>query len=80
MIDSLYNPRGAAAHSGLMLSEFKRDYRESRGHEERPLIGRLTLHAEKLRFVHPDGNNLEIVASLPKDFRATLNMLSKYAR
>jgi len=77
LIDPLYNPR---APGGLMLSQFKRDYRPSRGEEERPLISRLTLHAEKLRFEHPNGQRIELTAPLPKDFRAALNMLTKYAR
>ena len=79
-IDPLYNPPRGGAAIGLLLSQFKRDYRESRGHEERPLIARLTLHAEKLRFVHPNGKQMEIVAPVPKDFRAALNMLTKYAQ
>jgi 23S rRNA-/tRNA-specific pseudouridylate synthase len=80
LIDPLYSAPRERAPIGLMLSQFKRGYRESRGKEERPLIARLTLHAEKLRFVHPNGKPIEIVAPLPKDFRAALNMLSKYAR
>jgi 23S rRNA pseudouridine1911/1915/1917 synthase len=79
-IDPLYNPPRENAAIGLMLSQFKRGYRESRGQEEKPLIGRLTLHAEKLRFGHPNESSVELLAPLPKDFRAALNMLSKYAR
>src|SRR3982751_1151846 len=45
-IDPLYNPNAPP----LMLSQLKRDYRARQGVEERPLIARLTLHAEKLRF------------------------------
>lgn len=78
LVDPLYNPAGAAA--GLMLSSFKRAYRATRGQEERPLIARLTLHAQKLRFAHPDGRSVEVVAPLPKDFRAAIAMLGKYAR
>lgn len=75
-VDPLYG-RGA---TGVLLSQFKRDYRAKRDVEERPLISRLTLHAERLSLMHPDGSPLQIEAELPKDFRATLNMLSKYAR
>ena len=74
-IDPLYN----ANSTGLFLSKFKRGYRPS-GETERPLIDRLTLHAEKLRFVHLDGKQIEIIAPLPKDFRAALNMLGKHGR
>lgn len=75
-IDSLYN---SAAPVGIFLSSFKRGYRRSGG-EERPLISRLTLHAEKLSFKNVDGRTVELAAPLPKDFRAALNMLKKYAR
>jgi len=75
-IDPLYNPRAPA---GIMLSSFKRDYRKS-NHPERPLIGRLTLHAEKLSLQNLDGTPIEVVAPLPKDFRATLSQLGKHAR
>ena len=78
-VDPLYYPVHGDKPTGLMLSNFKRDYRESRGREERPLIARLTLHAEKLRFVHPNGQMVELIAPLPKDFRAAINMLGKYA-
>ena len=72
-VDPLYNP----AAPPMLLSNIKRDYRPTRGHEERPLIARLTLHAEKLRFADLSGARVEIVAALPKDFRATVNQLSK---
>jgi 23S rRNA pseudouridine955/2504/2580 synthase/23S rRNA pseudouridine1911/1915/1917 synthase len=82
-IDPLYNPprgtRGEASpQAGLLLSNFKRGYRPNAGETERPLIDRLTLHAEKLRFVDLSGAPVDLVAPLPKDFRATLNMLRKY--
>jgi 23S rRNA pseudouridine1911/1915/1917 synthase len=80
-IDPLYNaPRGGGPSPGLLLSSFKRGYRPAGGEAERPLIARLTLHAEKLRFIGLDGSAVELVAPLPKDFRAALNMLRKYAR
>ena len=80
-IDTLYNPsRRRGDPVGLFLSDIKRDYRPTRGEEERPLIERLTLHAERLRFENVDGSPVELVAPLPKDFRAAINMLAKYAR
>jgi 23S rRNA pseudouridine955/2504/2580 synthase/23S rRNA pseudouridine1911/1915/1917 synthase len=75
-IDPLYNPKGQQA---IFLSSFKRGYRQS-NHEERPLISRLTLHAEKLTFDNLDGTKVQLAAPLPKDFRATLNQLRKYGR
>jgi 23S rRNA pseudouridine1911/1915/1917 synthase len=77
-VDPLYSPVAPGTPVGLFLSSFKRDYRATHGEEERPLIGRLTLHAERLRFTHIDGREIELVAPLPKDFRAALNMLARH--
>ena len=74
-IDPLYS-----SADPIMLSEFKRDYRPARGESERPLIARLTLHAERLAFVAPDGQNVKVIAELPKDFRVVLNQLRRHAR
>ena len=74
-IDPLYS-----SPAPIFLSQFKRDYRPTRGEKERPLISRLTLHAERLRFVAPDGSRVEIVAPPPKDLRAVLNQLRRHAR
>ena len=80
-IDPLYNaPRGGGGTPGLLLSTFKRGYRPAAGEVERPLIERLTLHAEKLRFVDVGGGDVRVEAPLPKDYRAALNMLRKYGR
>jgi 23S rRNA pseudouridine955/2504/2580 synthase/23S rRNA pseudouridine1911/1915/1917 synthase len=80
-IDPLYHaPRGGGTSPGLMLSAFKRGYRPAAGEVERPLIERLTLHAEKLTFAGLTGEPVEVVAPPPKDFRAALNMLRKYGR
>ena len=79
-IDPLYNaPRGGPS-PGLLLSSFKRGYRPTGGEPERPLIERLTLHAEKLVFEDPARGIVELLAPLPKDVRAALNMLRKYGR
>jgi RluA family pseudouridine synthase len=75
-VDPLYGGR-----QELMLSDFKRDYRRSRQHEEHPLIGRLTLHAARIGFEHPAGTGpVSFESPLPKDFRATLNQLRRLAR
>jgi 23S rRNA pseudouridine1911/1915/1917 synthase len=79
-IDPLYNPVSPGWPVGVFLSKFKRHYSPTQGEQERPLIARLTLHAEKLRFQHVDGREVEIVAPLPKDFRAVLNMLGRHGR
>ena len=67
------------AGDGILLSSFKRDYRAKRGEDERPLIARLTLHAERIRFVDLNGTAVEVSAELPKDLRSVLTMLRKYA-
>jgi 23S rRNA pseudouridine1911/1915/1917 synthase len=79
-IDPLYNPQSPGGPPGLYLSTFKRGYHRGRSKEERPLIARLTLHAERLTFVDLDQTARTIESPLPKDFRAALNMLRKYAR
>jgi len=76
-IDPLYNPAPPGERIGIFLSQYKRDYRPSAGQEERPLIARLTLHAQSLEFVHPDGHPMTIQYPPPKDFRAAVAQLSK---
>jgi 23S rRNA pseudouridine1911/1915/1917 synthase len=76
-VDTLYNPRRPGIPSGIFLSEFKRDYRPTAGEDERPLISRLTLHAERIGFVHPDGQPMVVESPPPKDFRAAVAQLSK---
>lgn len=72
-VDPLYGGREA-----LYLSDFKSGYRPSRKHDERPIIGRLTLHAASIAFEHPAGTGRVCFESpLPKDFRATLNQLGR---
>ena len=64
----------------IKLSEFKKHFKLGKEQEERPLIARLTLHAHKLTFVHPTTEaETTIEAPLPKDFRATLEALRKWA-
>jgi 23S rRNA pseudouridine1911/1915/1917 synthase len=60
-----------------MLSSFKRDYRVTRGEQERPLIARLTLHAHRLTFTDTSGTPVTLEAPVAKDLRATLNHLRR---
>jgi 23S rRNA pseudouridine1911/1915/1917 synthase len=76
-VDTLYNPRRQGVPTGIFLSEFKPGYRPTAGEDERPLISRLTLHAERIGFNHPDGQTRNIECPLPKDFRAAVMQLSK---
>ena len=79
-VDSIYNPPREGAPIGMWLSQFKRDYRPSRGEEERPLIARLTLHAHRLTFVDQAGQTQTIESPPPKDFRAVVNQLARHGR
>ncbi len=63
-VDALYNPKAPP----VLLSMIKRNYHAPKGEEEKPLIARLTLHAEKLRFLDLADKEVEITAGLPKDF------------
>jgi len=75
LVDGLYGECEA-----FYLSHVKTGYKHGGG-EERPLIARLTLHAESIAFAHPrTGEAVRIEAPLPKDFRATLAQLRKLGR
>jgi RluA family pseudouridine synthase len=64
----------------LWLSRLKKDYHLKRDKEERPLIGRVALHAEKLELQHPvTGQLLTIEAPWPKDFTVALKYLRRFA-
>ncbi len=76
-VDPLYNPPPPGVTPGIFLSQFKRNYRLRFGREERPLIARLTLHANVLRFANLDGQTITVECPPPKDFRATINQLGK---
>ena len=61
----------------LLLSELKRRYK-GRDHE-RPLLGRLALHASELTFLHPDTREpVTVQAPLPPEFEIALKYLRKF--
>ncbi|MES2765746.1 MAG: RluA family pseudouridine synthase [Bacteroidota bacterium] len=69
-----------AGTSEFMLSSIKKKFNLAKHTEEKPLISRLTLHAYSLTFKHPSTEEeISVVAPYPKDFRALLNSLGKYA-
>lgn len=73
-VDPLYGNR-----SEILLSSFKRKYR-SYDREEKALVSRLTLHAERLVVRHPGtGEEVTFEAPLPRDLRALLTQLRKAA-
>ena len=64
----------------LWLSRLKKDYRLKPGREERPLLGRVALHAEELSLPHPiTGETVTIKSEWPKDLRVALKFLRQYA-
>jgi len=71
--DSLYGDG-----RGLYLSEIKEDFKRGQG-PERPLLGRLALHAARVTLRHPaSGERLTIAAELPQDFAVTLKYLRRH--
>lgn len=73
LVDGTYGRR-----EEFLLSTVKPFYRTRRGEVERPLMARLTLHAEALGFEHPvTHERVRVEAPLPKDFKAVLTQLRK---
>lgn len=63
----------------LRLSDLKRGYKGRE--DERPLIGRLALHAAALTFKHPGSREaMTLAAPRPKDLAVALKYLLKFAR
>lgn len=62
----------------LFLSDLKRGYKGRV--DEKPLIGRIALHAGDLTFTHPvSREKLTITAPLPNDFAVALKYLEKFS-
>lgn len=71
LCDSLYGSR-----EPIFLSNIKRSWRGDK-FEERPILNRLALHAECLKFVHPITNKvIEVHAEYAKDMNSLLKQLS----
>jgi len=65
----------------LWLSRLKRDYRLKPGHEERPLISRVALHAAELTLPHPaTGQTVTVVAPWPKDLKVAVKYLRQFGK
>lgn len=65
----------------LWLSRLKPDFRLKPGHEERPLLSRVALHAEALTLPHPvTGQVVTITAPWPKDLKVAVKYLRQYAK
>ena len=61
----------------IYLSQIKRKYIQTK-EVERPLIGRMALHADSLEFRDSAGKSIVVKAPYPKDFRIMLRQLEKY--
>lgn len=73
---------GDALYGGkpLLLSQLKKGYRLKPKQQERPLMGRVALHAEELSLPHPvSGELLKICAPWPKDLVVAVKYLRRYA-
>ena len=76
LVDSVYG-----GHACVLLSELKPGYKSKKGRPERPLIGRLSLHARRIALAHPiTGEPLSVEAPRPKDFEITLKNLRKFRK
>ncbi|HET8573323.1 MAG TPA: RNA pseudouridine synthase [Edaphocola sp.] len=65
----------------FLLSSVKRKYRLSDDElEERPVLGRLALHATALTFKDEKGEVIHIQSPLPKDMQAMVKLLAKWDR
>ena len=62
----------------VLLSSIKKKFKLSKhDDEERPMIGRLALHSYKLMFDDMSGKRVELLAEIPKEFRALMQQLKK---
>jgi 23S rRNA pseudouridine1911/1915/1917 synthase len=62
----------------VLLSSIKKKFKLSKhDEEERPMINRLALHSHKLILTDMQGKPLELVADMPKEFRALMQQLKK---
>ncbi len=63
----------------IFLSGFKKNYKPCKHDDgERPMISRLALHSYKLVFADAEGRQHELIAEMPKEFRAIMQQLNKY--
>lgn len=65
---------------GLMLSTIKPGYKHKSDQPERPLLGRLALHAESIALQHPvTGQSFTIRSPLSKAFEIAIKYLRRFA-
>lgn len=62
----------------VLLSAIKKKFKLSKHDlEERPMIERVALHSHRLVFVDEQGNSMDLMAEMPKEFRALMTQLKK---
>ena len=62
----------------VFISAFKSKFKLSKKQEEeKPILNRLALHANRLKFHDMNGKEIELEAAMPKDLKATLQQLRK---
>ena len=62
----------------VLLSSIKKRFKLGKhDEEERPMINRLALHSYKLIFDDANGTHHELVAEMPKEFRALMQQVKK---
>jgi 23S rRNA pseudouridine955/2504/2580 synthase/23S rRNA pseudouridine1911/1915/1917 synthase len=61
----------------VFVSSLKRNYKHAEFEEEKPILGRLALHAAMLSFNDQHGNHFTLEAEMPKDLRALLSQMRK---
>lgn len=65
----------------VLLSSIKKKFNLSKKEdEEKPIMGRMALHALSLKFTNMNGETIELEAPLPKDMKAFLQQLAKWKR
>ena len=68
-------------HEDLRLSNLKRGYRTTKGRTESPIMDRLSLHAQSIRFVPREGAEpVTYEIDSPDDFNHLLHCLRKYRK
>lgn len=78
IVDALYGNRQAFFLSEIKNKKFKLSKFED---NERPLLTRQPLHAQKLIFVHPiTEQKIEISAPIPKDMQAVISQMEKWMK
>jgi 23S rRNA pseudouridine955/2504/2580 synthase/23S rRNA pseudouridine1911/1915/1917 synthase len=73
LCDALYGDGKA-----FFVSSLKKKYKHSEFEEEKPILGRLALHASRLSFTDAHGKTYILEAEMPKDMRALLSQMRKH--